>query len=139
MVISSPCQTVEIFVYTSSSDTYCTIMGVKKPREYNFTWLLDRCTQLLHKIGVRYIETMIRADKILNIERVLKARFIPCAYFPAFQLNKGRRHDFIIFSRTFEVLDFHDIRLNGLNMDYLEEYLRNLQVYFLQPQLRPQV
>lgn len=135
MVISSPCQTVEIFVYTSSSDRYCTIMGIKKPREYNFTWLLDRCTSLLHHIGVRYIEIMIRPDKIQNIERVLKARFIPCAYFPAFQLNNGLRYDFVIFSRTFEVLDFHNIRLSGLNMVYLEEYLRNLQQYFLQPQL----
>ncbi len=135
MVISSPCQTVEIFIYTSSSDTYCTIMGVKKPREYNFTWILDRCTALLRKIGVRYLEVMIRPDKTKIVERVLHARFIPCAYFPAFQLNNGLRYDFVIFSRTFEIPDFHNIHLTGKNMTYLEEYLLNLKQYFLEPHL----
>lgn len=135
MVITSPCQTVEVFAYMAGADKYCTIIGIKKPREYNFTWLLDRCSRLLQEIGARYIEVLVRADKAKTIERVLQARFIPCAYFPAFQLKDDVRYDFVVCSRTFEILDFRNLKLTGTNMVFLEEYLRNLQDYYLKPKL----
>lgn len=135
MIICSPCQTVEVFVYTAGADKYCTIIGVKKPREYNFTWLLENCARVLQAVGVRYIEVLVRADKAKTIERVLQARFIPCAYFPAFQLHNGRRYDFVVCSRTFEILDFKGLNLTGKNMIFLEEYLQNLQDYYLKPKL----
>ena len=133
MVISSPCQTVEIFLYVASSDKHCTIMGVKKPREYNFTELLNVCSSLLSGIGVRYIEILVRADKAKTLERVMKAKFVPCAYFPAFQKAEDFRFDFVVLARTFEILDFSSVKLTGKNRVYLDQYIQNIQEYFLQP------
>ncbi len=133
IVISSPCQTVEIFVYKSEVDDHCVIMGVKKPREYDFTNILEQSVKLLNTIGVRYLEILVRADKAKTIERVLRARFLPCAYFPAFQLNNNHRYDFVVLSRTFEILDFRHLKLAGKNRIYLEEYIRNIQEQFLKP------
>lgn len=133
MVISSPCQTVEIFLFVAASDKHCTIMGVKKPREYDFTDILEQCVKLLNASGVRYIEILVRADKVKTMERVLKARFIPCAYFPAFQLNGTARYDFAVLSRTFEVLDFTYLKLAGKNRVFLDEYIRNIEEFFLRP------
>lgn len=135
MVISSPNREIEVFLYAATEDQYCTIIGIKKPRTYNFTWLLDACSSLLRASGVRYIEILVRADKAKTVERVLRSRFIPCAYFPAFQLLDGQRHDFVIFSRTFEIVDCRNLQLTGKNVAYLEEYLINLQEYYLKPQL----
>lgn len=135
MVISSPCQTVEIFIYIAESDKHCTIMGIKKPRDYDFTEILEKCVKLLNGIGARYIEILVRADKVKTIERVLRARFIPCAYFPAFQSNGELRYDFVVLSRTFEVLDFAFLKLAGKNSVFLDEYIRNIQEIFLKPRL----
>ncbi|MCX6123778.1 MAG: hypothetical protein NTV34_03395 [Proteobacteria bacterium] len=133
MVVTSPCQTVEIFMFVAATDKHCTIMGVKKPREIDFTELLDQTVRLLNGIGVRYIEILVRADKCKTLERVMGARFIPCAYFPAFQLVGASRYDFVVLSRTFEILDFTNVRLTGKNRLFLEEYIRNIQEFFLKP------
>lgn len=133
MVISSPCQTVEIFVYKAEVDGHCVIMGVKKPRNYDFTDILEQSVRLLNGIGVRYVEILVRADKAKTIQRTLGARFLPCAYFPAFQLYGEHRFDYVVLSRTFEILDFKYIKLAGKNRIYLEEYIRNIQEQFLNP------
>ena len=133
MVISSPCQTVEIFVYKAEIDGHCVIMGVKKPRAHDFTDILEQCVRLLNAIGVRYVEILVRADKAKTIQRVLSARFLPCAYFPAFQLYNNQRYDFVVLSRTFEILDFKHLKLAGKNRVYLAEYVRNIQEQFLNP------
>ena len=135
MMITSPCQTIEVFVYMAGADKYCTIIGAKKPRDYSFTWLLENCARSLQAIGARYIEVLVRADKVKSLERVVQARFIPCAYFPAFQLHNELRYDFVVCSRTFEIVDFRHLRLADKNIVFLEEYLKNLQDYYLKPQL----
>ena len=133
IVICSPCQTVEIFLFKEKADNHCTIMGIKKPREHDFTIILEQCVNLLSTLGVRYVEILVRADKAKTIERVLRARFLPCAYFPAFQLNGDVRYDFVVLSRTFEVLDFKYLKLAGKNRVFLDEYVRNIQEHFLKP------
>ncbi|MEY4630680.1 MAG: hypothetical protein RIQ81_800 [Pseudomonadota bacterium] len=133
IVICSPCQTIEIFAFKEAADSHCTIMGIKKPKGHDFTYILERCVHLLNSIGVRYIEILVRADKAKTIERVLRARFLPCAYFPAFQLNGDKRYDFVVLSRTFEILDFKHLKLAGKNRVYLDEYVRNIQEHFLRP------
>lgn len=133
IVICSPCQTVEMFIYKAETDNHCTIMGVKKPRSYDFTDILEQCVKLLNDLGVRYIEILVRADKVKTLERVLRARFLPCAYFPAFQLMDGKRYDFVVLSRTFEILDFKYLKLAGKNRIFLDEFVRNIQEHFLSP------
>jgi hypothetical protein len=135
LVVSSPCQTVELFCYVAKSDKHCTIMAVKKPTDFDFTHILERTVKLLNAYGVRYIEILVRADKVKTLERVIRARFIPSAYFPAFQMYNGRRYDCVALSRTFEILDFTFIKLSGKNRVFLDEYIRNIQEYFLKPQI----
>lgn len=134
MVLSSPCQNIEIFCYVALDDKHCTIIGIKKQREIDFSSILNRCCQVLRDFGVRYIELLVRADKGKTIERVLKSRFIPSAYFPAFQKQQDLRYDYVVFSRTFEVLDFSLLQLTGTNRVFLDEYIRNIQEIYLKPQ-----
>ena len=36
----------------------------------------------------------------------------------------AQRYDFVIFSRSYEILNFRNIRLEGINREYLNQYLQ---------------
>jgi hypothetical protein len=111
------------------------IVGGKMPNTMNFTELFLHSNRLLREAGARYIEVIVRADKPKILESILKAKFIPCGFFPAFQLIGDQRYDFVVFSRSFEIFDFQNVRLKGLNQVYLEEYYKAWKKMSLNPKL----
>ena len=135
LVILTPDQSVELFCHLSSVDGYCVIVGGKMPGNLNFTELFLRSNKLLRDAGARYIEVIARADRPKILESILRAKFIPCGLFPAFQKVGNRRHDFLVFSRSFEIFDFQNVRLKGLNQVYLEEYYNAWKRMSLNPKL----
>jgi ribosomal protein S18 acetylase RimI-like enzyme len=135
VTIASPCRKVEIFAFLAPADQYCTLVGIRKPDDILFARVLQKASDLLHRRGVRYIETIARADKLKTVEGILQAGFIPCAYFPAFQLHDRRRYDYVVLSKTFEILDFRNTNLAGTNRKFLREYFRNWRDIFLGPHL----
>lgn len=134
IMIMSADQEVELFSHLSD-DGYCVLIGVKLPDNINFTTLFTMANKLLQNSGARYIEIIARADRPKIIESILRAKFIPCAFFPAFQQIKEKRHDFVVFSRSFELFDFQNVKLKGVNQVYLEEYLKNWKKMSLNPKL----
>jgi glycerol-3-phosphate cytidylyltransferase-like family protein len=135
LVIMTPDQSVELFCHLSNVDGYCVIVGGKMPNNLNFTDLFLRANRLLRDAGARYIEVIVRADRPKILESIMRAKFIPCGFFPAFQLVGNRRHDFVVFSRSFEIFDFQNVRLKGLNQVYLEEYYNAWKRMSLNPKL----
>lgn len=135
LVIISPDQSVELFCYLSNVDGHCAIMGGKMPGDTNFTELFLSANRLLREAGARYIEVIVRADRPKILESILRAKFIPCAFFPAFQKIENRRHDFLVFSRSFEIFDFQNVKLKGMNQVYLEEYFKAWKRMSLNPKL----
>lgn len=124
LLVTSPDQSVEIFCYHSRTDGYSVIVGGKVNDEINYTRLFDAIANLLRENQARYVELLIRADKPKIIDSILKAKFIPSAFFPAFQLHNSLRYDYVVMSKTFEILDFQNVHLKGINQRYLEEYIR---------------
>lgn len=135
LVIMSPDQSLELFCHLSSVDGYCVIVGGKMPSNLNFSKLFLMANKLLRDAGARYIEIIVRADRPKILESVIKAKFIPCAFFPAFQLIGDKRHDFLVFSRSFEIFDFQNVKLKGMNQVYLEEYFKSWKKMSLNPKL----
>ena len=135
LVVMSPDQEIELFCHLSAVDGYCVIVGGKMPGNLDFTQLFLRANKLLRDSGARYIEVIARADRPKILESILKAKFIPCAFFPAFQKIKDKRHDFVVFSRSFEIFDFQNVKLKGLNQVYLEEYFKSWKRMSLNPKL----
>ncbi|MDE1977101.1 MAG: hypothetical protein KGI84_07580 [Elusimicrobia bacterium] len=135
VIIASPCRKIEIFAFLAPADQYCTLVGIRKPDDTLFAHVLSKASELLHRRGVRYIETIARADKLKTVEGILQARFVPCAYFPAFQLHNKLRYDYAVLSKTFEILDFQGAQLAGTNRKFLREYYRNWRDIFLGPNL----
>ncbi len=135
LMIVTPDQSVELFCHLSPIDGYCVIIGGKMPSNLDFTELFLRTNKLLRDAGARYIEAIVRADRPKILESIMKAKFIPCGFFPAFQKVNNKRYDFLVLSRSFEVFDFQNVKLKGLNQVYLEEYFKAWKSMALNPKL----
>ena len=90
---------------------------------------------MLRDFGARYIELIIRADKPKIVDSILAAKMIPSALFPAFQIKDNQRYDFVVFSKSYEVFDFQNIKLKGLNQKFLEEYYEAWKRISLNPKM----
>lgn len=122
LLLTSADQKTEVFCYLSSKDKHCVIIGVRDDAKLGLHRILNSAVWTLHEIGARYIELILRADELNTIETVIQSEFIPCAYFPAMYLSNKKRHDFVVFSRSFEILNFRNINLDGVNKQYLLQY-----------------
>lgn len=135
VIILSPDQSIEMFMSVSHTDGHCLIVGGKVSGDVSYTALFKRMGDILRDHGVRYIEMLVRADKPKILESMLGAKFIPCAFLPAYLLEEGKRRDYLILSRTFEIFDFQNIKLRGVNQRYLEEYFKTWKSIALTPKL----
>jgi len=135
LMIISPDQRIELFCHLSTVDGYCVVIGGKMPTDLDFTELFLKSNRLLRDAGARYIEVIVRADRPKILESIMKAKFIPCAIFPAFQMVNNKRYDFLVLSRSFEIFDFQNVKLKGLNQVYLEEYFKAWKRTSLNPKL----
>ncbi len=129
--ITSPAENIELFAYVNEYDKHCVILGCKIDREVSFTDLFLKVSNLLRDRGIRYIEVIIRANRMNILNKVLGAKFIPCGYLPAFQSEGEKRYDYAVFSRSFEVLDFNNLQLTGANERYLRNYISLWESKFL--------
>ena len=123
----------EIYCHYSEADRHCVIIGYGGNRKIdNYTHFLDSISFTLEDLGIRYLELLVGAYNPKTLREVLNARFLPSAYFPAMRIisrgdknpfyHPGERLDYIVFSKSFEVLDFHNIKPEGKNIDYLRYY-----------------
>ena len=135
LLIISPDQSIELFCHLSSVDGYCVIVGGKMPGNLDFSELFLKANRLLRDVGARYIEVIVRADRPKILDSIIKAKFIPCGFFPAFQSVGEKRYDFVVFSRSFEIFDFQNVKLKGMNQVYLEEYFKAWKKMSLNPKL----
>jgi RimJ/RimL family protein N-acetyltransferase len=135
LMIITPDQSIELFCHLSSTDGYCVIVGGKMPNNQDFSQLFLQANRLLRDAGARYIEVIVRADRPKILESILRSKFIPCGFFPAFQKIGDKRYDFLVFSRSFEIFDFQNVKLKGMNAVYLEQYFEIWKRMSLYPKL----
>jgi hypothetical protein len=125
VMLTSPDDRVQVFLHLAPVDQYCTIVGIRKPSDLSANRLLQAVSKQLRSRGVRYIETIVRADRLGTVDHIVSAGFVPSAYFPAFQVQERYRYDYIVLSKTFENLDFSGIELAGVNKKYLLHYFES--------------
>jgi len=124
LLFTTPNQRVEVFCYLSAKDRHCVVIGIQDLDSMGYFAILESVSQLLRELGARYIEFIMPADAIGKIDQAIQAEFIPCGYFPAMHDHDGFRHDCVVFSRSFETLNFKNIALDGVNKKYLSAYFK---------------
>lgn len=116
--------TAEVFVNFNKIDGYGVILGYRftgKDLRNTLMWFCEAAGES----GMRYIEMLVNAFKPEMQRLALDAKFLPCAYFPAMQMDlEGNREDYFIFSRSFEKLDFMDMNLVDTNRKFLDAFMK---------------
>lgn len=116
--------TADIFVNFNKLDGNGVILGYRfsgKDLRRTLMWFCEEAA----KSGMRYIEMLVNAFKPEMQRLALDAKFLPCAYFPSMKMNDdGMREDFIIFSRSFEKLDFMNMHLVDTNRRFLDAFMK---------------
>lgn len=133
LLLTTPDHSVEVFAYYSSADRHCVIIAISDVENIGYVDILANACRILRRKGARYIEFIMRADETNNIETAIQSQFLPCAYFPALQLSEGMRFDYVIFSRSFEILNFANLKLEGVNRQYLVQYYKSWKEISLDP------
>lgn len=130
-LMTTPNQNIEVYAYVNEVDKHCVITGCKIDKKVSFTELFLKVSNILRDRGIRYIEIILKANRLNIIDKICKAKFIPCGYVPAFQLEDGKRYDYVVFSRSFEILDFNNLELTGANEKFLKNYINLWEKSFL--------
>ncbi len=125
----------EVYIYHSKRDLHCAVIAEKLEKGVGYSRLLSSIAASLEEIGIRYIEILVNAYEPRLQAEVLLAGFLPSAYIPAMTLVNGKRLDYLVFTRTFEMLDFYKISLRGLYVDFLKEFLILWKKYYVEPVL----
>ncbi|GAB4275903.1 MAG: hypothetical protein Kow0029_17370 [Candidatus Rifleibacteriota bacterium] len=116
--------TADIFVNFNPLDGNGVILGYRfsgTDLRRTLMWFCEEAS----KSGMRYIEMLVNAFLPQMQRLALDAKFLPCAYFPSMKMNDdGMREDFLVFSRSFEKLDFMDMHLIDTNRKFLDAFMK---------------
>ena len=114
----------EVFINHNTYDNYGTIVGLRTDRQ-DTTGFLHQTCEAAAQLGIKYIELLVSAFDPVKQRQALDAHFLPCAYFPAMKpVEGGKRMDYLVFSRSYETLDFTDIRLSGDATRFLDVFMK---------------
>ena len=135
LLFITPDQATEGFLSYSHKDKYSVIMG-GVTKEKSATVVLESIAQKLSEMNMAYIEIILDAYTPQLQREAMDARYIPSAYFPCIKRSGNKRYDCVIFSRTFEVLDFRNVKLLSLYKNFLREYLALWREYYIESAFR---
>lgn len=123
LLLITPDQGTEVYLTYSQKDKYSVIVG-GMTNEKSFAVVLESVARKVSDMDMAYVEVIIEAYSPAIQRDALDARFIPSAYFPCAKRMGGKRYDCIVFSRTFDVLDFRNVKIISLYKNFLREYLK---------------
>ncbi len=123
LILITPDQGTEVYLTYNQKDKYSVVVG-GLTNERSFAVVLESIAQKVSEMDMAYIEVIIDAYSPAIQRDALDARFIPSAYFPCAKKVGNKRYDCIAFSRTFDVLDFRNVKIISLYKNFLREYLK---------------
>jgi len=135
LLFISPDQSTEVYLSYNQKDKYSVVMG-GVTKEKSATVVLESIAQKLNEMNMSYIEIILDAYTPQLQREALDARYIPSGYFPCIKKSGNKRYDCIVFSRTFEVLDFRNVKLISLYKNFLREYLALWREHYIESAFR---
>jgi len=123
LILITPDQGTEVYLTYNQKDKYSVVVG-GVTNEGSFTVVLESIAQKVSQMGMAYVEVIIDSYSPAEQRDAMDARFIPSAYFPCAKRMGNKRYDCIVFSRTFDILDFRNVKIISLYKNFLREYLK---------------
>ncbi len=135
LLFITPDQSTEVYLSYSQKDKYSAIVG-GVTKEQSATVVLESIARKLNDMNMAYIELIMDAYTPQLQREAMDARYIPSAYFPCLKKSGNKRYDCVIFSRTFEVLDFRNVKIISLYKNFLREYLSLWREHYIESAFR---
>jgi len=135
LLFITPDQSTEVYLSYNQKDKYSVVIG-GVTREKSSTVVLESIARKLSEMNMAYIEIILDAYTPQLQREAMDARYIPSGYFPCAKKSAGKRCDCIVFSRTFEVLDFRNVKLISLYKNFLREYLALWREHYIESAFR---
>jgi len=129
----------EVFIWYGGVGKQASILGFRTDRIDSHD-LLDAVAGALQRSGASYVELLVDAYDYMVQRDAYAAKYIPSAYFPAMRLQTdGRRDDYFVVSRTFQIIDFTSSYVMTENLPYLKSYMRFYNELYIEPVKRGSV
>lgn len=122
ILLLTPDGKTEVYMSYNPKDKYSVFVGGFTKLEPEV--LLESVARKMQDLDMAYLEILFDAYSPQLHRAAIDARFIPSGYFPAGKLYGSYRYDCIIFSKTFDILDFRNVKLFSLYKNFLKEYLK---------------
>jgi hypothetical protein len=123
LILITTDQGTEVYLTVNQKDKYSVVIG-GLTNEKSFAVVLESVAQKVSQMEMGYVEVIIDAYSPALQREALDARFLPTAYFPCAKRMGGKRYDCVVFSRTFDILDFRNVKIISLYKNFLKEYLK---------------
>ncbi len=136
LILITPDQGTEVYLTCSRKDKYSVVVG-GVTNEDNFAVVLESVAQKVSQMDMAYLEVIIDAYSPEAQRDAMDARFIPSAYFPCAKRMGEKRYDCVVFSRTFEILDFRNVSIISLYKEFLREYVKLWRENYIELALEP--
>lgn len=129
----------DVFIWYGGVGKQASILGFRTDRIDSHD-LLDAVAVALQRSGASYVELLVDAYDYMVQRDAYAAKYIPSAYFPAMRLQTdGRRDDYFVVSRTFQIIDFTSSYVMTENLPYLKAYMRSYNELYIEPVKRSSV
>lgn len=139
-LLSSEDGGTDVFIWYGGVGKQASILGFRTDR-IDIHDLLDATACALQRSGASYVELLVDAYDYMVQRDAYAAKYIPSAYFPAMRLAAadGRRDDYFVVSRTFQIIDFTSSYVMPENLPYLKAYMRFYNQLYIDPVKRGSV
>lgn len=130
ILLSTESGAIRAFLNREGKDGHGVIVGLKIDRESvaHLEHVLDVVFDTACEIGIEYLELLVDAYSPRHQRAALSAGYLPCAYFPAFELvENGQRKDYLVFARSKAPLNFSNVQMTQRDRQFLDVYLRNTE------------
>ena len=122
LMFVTPDQSTEVYLTYSDKDKYSVILGGITSEKADI--VLESVSRVLNDMNMAYVELVLDAYTPELQRKALLAYYIPSGYFPCAKKTGSARHDCVVFSRTFETLDFRNVKITSVYRNFLSEYIK---------------
>lgn len=121
-LITDAAQQMEVFLRVIPDMRFATILGERIEERVDPVSLYRAAADELYARGVLYIEVINDAADVAGIEAILKAGYLPNAYFPCLKNHGGMRRDYVVFGRSYEAPSLPAHHVNDVYLAYFKAY-----------------
>ncbi|MDD2715168.1 MAG: hypothetical protein PHW04_04665 [Candidatus Wallbacteria bacterium] len=118
-------ESIKVFMYVEEKDGHSCVTGIQARQKDDLARILKGVISTGATLRMDYIELLVSGYDIKQQKSSLDAGFLPCAYYPAFDLADGERLDFIVCAYSSRELNFSNVKLFETDRQFIDAYLQN--------------